>query len=136
MRMSVGNVGTSRPFSSRDSMAGEKPVCSASCARPMLLRSRRVRSFSAIAYGLIDSSTTAALVVFAADLFRFRCLAPVCAARGWLRNCSFTHTQIMLLDCQVLLVTTVLNGLYSKVQNQAEMLRPPLSSMGLVHLGS
>ena len=46
-------------------------MCSASWERPMLRRSRNVRNFSAMAYGLIDSVTTLRSVEFLDDFFRF-----------------------------------------------------------------
>jgi hypothetical protein len=69
---------------------------------PMLRRRRRVRSFPAIAYDRIDSSTTAALGAFGADfffqVFEF-CLRA--AQAKWICSDSFTHNQMIVLCCQV-----------------------------------
>ena len=99
--MSVGNVGISRPFSRRDNIAGENPVCSASCASPMLRRKRKVRSLSAIAKGRIASSTVSVLVGFGACTFFFSGLGPFFIYPNQLTLYRyFTAAQLVLLNCQ------------------------------------
>jgi serine/threonine protein kinase len=46
IRSSVGSVGNSLPRSSFESIAAERPVCLPNSTSPMLLRKRRLRSFS------------------------------------------------------------------------------------------